>query len=301
MCLDAILERIDQVTDQDANKRLSAENVPHDQPEWTSYKKSLATPAVRRIAQENNIRMNEINGTGKDGRVLKEDIIKFLETKDSSRTSGGLGPNAFEAEKVLIQRDIKTVSTPPLAAALTANVLKDRTESIIGVQKAMVKTMTQALKIPHFALSDEVDMTSMVKLRPTLKALGEKRDVPISYMPFFVKAASLALKAFPVLNSSVSDACDAITYKSAHNIGVAIDTSSGLIVPNIKNVEELTVIEIAHELNRLQELGRSGKLSSNELSGGTFTLSNFGSVRFLFDQRKAHDLLIIKLFHTRHH
>jgi len=117
-----------------------------------------------------------------------------------------------------------------------------------------------------------------VHLRPSLKKISEQRGVPISYVPIFVKAASLALKAFPVLNASVNEACDAITYKAAHNIGIAINTAQGLIVPNIKNVQDLTIIEIAQELHRLQELGRSGKLSSNDLSGGTFTLSNFGSI-----------------------
>ena len=100
-------------------------------------------------------------------------------------------------------------------------------------------------------------------------------------MPFFIKAASLALNQFPLLNSVVDEKCENITYKAAHNIGFAMDTKQGLLVPNIKNVQNLTIFEIAKDLNRLQDLGSKGQLSNQDLSNGTFTLSNIGSVCYL--------------------
>lgn len=142
----------------------------------------------------------------------------------------------------------------------------------------MVKTMTAALRIPHFGYCDEVDMTTLVELREDLKPLAESRGVRLSFMPFFLKAASLGLLQYPILNASLDDNCQNITYKAAHNIGIAMDTQQGLIVPNVKNIQVRSIFEIAAELNRLQSLGSSGQLTATDLTGGTFTLSNIGSI-----------------------
>lgn len=155
---------------------------------------------------------------------------------------------------------------------------KDRTEPLTGFQKAMVKTMTAALKIPHFGYCDEVDLTELVRLREELKPIAAARGVRLSFMPFFIKAASLGLLQFPILNASVDENCQKVTYKASHNIGVAMDTEQGLIVPNVKDVQARSVLEVAAELNRLQQLGAGGQLGAAELAGGTFTLSNIGSI-----------------------
>lgn len=97
-------------------------------------------------------------------------------------------------------------------------------------------------------------------------------------MPFFIKAASNALQRFPVLNATLDENCENVTYKGEHNIGVAMDTKVGLAVPVIKNVEKLSIIEISNELNRLIKSGRDGTFSPQDLSGGTFTISNIGAV-----------------------
>ncbi|KAI1289335.1 Acyltransferase component of branched-chain alpha-keto acid dehydrogenase complex [Halotydeus destructor] len=239
--------------------------------ELNSYKKTLATPAVRRLAMENTIKLADIRGTGKEGRVLKEDILKFIDDLAETQ-SKSLGPSASQAEKSPIKRVVKTISGVELSSG------QDRTEPITGVRKGMAKIMTESLKIPHLGISDEIDMTNLYNLRGQLKKLSQEKGLKISLMPFFVKAASLALLKYPLLNSSVNQAVDTITYKAAHNIGVAMDTPQGLVVPNIKNVQELTIIDIASELNRLQELGAKGQLSIADMTGGTFTLSNIGSI-----------------------
>uniref|UniRef100_A0A3P8S0J9 Dihydrolipoamide acetyltransferase component of pyruvate dehydrogenase complex n=1 Tax=Amphiprion percula TaxID=161767 RepID=A0A3P8S0J9_AMPPE len=246
--------------------------------------KTQATPAVRRLAMENNIKLSEVVGTGKDGRILKEDILNFL----AKQTGAILPPAPFQE-----------IQTPPPAAPTAAAAArplsippavkpppitkpaftgKDVTEPLKGFQKAMVKTMTAALKIPHFGYCDEVDLSRLVSLRSELKSVSESRGVRLSYMPFFIKAASLGLLHFPILNASVDEGCQNITYKASHNIGLAMDTSQGLLVPNVKNVQLLSVLEIAQELNRLQTLGAAGQLGAADLSGGTFTLSNIGSI-----------------------
>ncbi|KAB5559066.1 hypothetical protein PHYPO_G00024590 [Pangasianodon hypophthalmus] len=244
--------------------------------------KTQATPAVRRIAMENNIKLSEVVGTGKDGRILKEDILNFI----AKQTGAILPPTPFQEIQpppptpppAVTPKEKKplSVTTPVIPRPVFTG--KDRTEPLKGFHKAMVKTMTAALKIPHFGYKDEVDLSRLVHLRSDLKDVAELRGVKLSYMPFFIKAASLALHHFPILNASVDEACQNITYKAAHNIGLAMDTPQGLLVPNIKNVQMLSIFEIATELNRLQGLGVSGQLGTTDLTGGTFTLSNIGSI-----------------------
>merc|ERR1712062_437802 len=136
----------------------------------------------------------------------------------------------------------------------------------------------EALKIPHFGYKDEIDMTKLVELRKQFKKLGEKRGTKVTYMPVILKACSLGLTQYPILNSNFDPVKETITYKADHNIGVAMDTPQGLLVPNIKKIQTLSVFEIAEELNRLQELGIKGKLGESDLKSGTFSLSNIGSI-----------------------
>ncbi|XP_074525277.1 lipoamide acyltransferase component of branched-chain alpha-keto acid dehydrogenase complex, mitochondrial [Halichoeres trimaculatus] len=248
--------------------------------------KTQATPAVRRLAMENNIKLSEVVGTGKDGRILKEDILNFL----AKQTGAIIPPTLFQeiqtpppAPATVAAAAARPASTPaaikpPPATPKPVFTGKDVTEPLKGFHKAMVKTMTAALKIPHFGYCDEVDLSRLVALRAELKSTAAARGVKLSYMPFFIKAASLGLLHFPILNSSLDEGCQNITYKASHNIGLAMDTAQGLLVPNVKNVQLLSVFEIAQELNRLQTLGASGQLGTSELSGGTFTLSNIGSI-----------------------
>lgn len=244
--------------------------------------KTQATPAVRRLAMENNIKLSEVVGTGKDGRILKEDILNYL----AKQTGAILPPTLFQEIQppppapAAAARPVSTPAAVKPSPATPRPVFtgKDVTEPLKGFHKAMVKTMTAALKIPHFGYCDEVDLSRLVSLRAELKSVTEGRGIKLSYMPFFIKAASLSLLHFPILNASVDEGCQNITYKASHNIGLAMDTSQGLLVPNVKNVQLLSVFEIAQELNRLQTLGAAGQLGTADLSGGTFTLSNIGSI-----------------------
>jgi len=249
--------------------------------------KVLTTPAVRKMAAEHNIRLSDVQGTGRDGRILKEDMLRYLESRQRSKTDAA--PVAFAKPQVSIQSDMKTSQMQTSqqkgqscakASTLESPVGVDRVEPIRGFKKAMVKSMNAALRIPHFGYCDEIDMSSMVGLRNSLKGSPhlKERGIKMSYMPFFIKAASMALSQFPVLNASVDEACENITFKASHNIGFAMDTTNGLIVPNIKNVQSLSVVDVALHLNRLIDLGNKGSLGTQDLTGGTFTLSNIGSI-----------------------
>jgi len=238
--------------------------------------KVLATPAVRRIAQEYGVVLGEVAGTGKEGRVLKEDILAHISGATPSPAPAFSPPTAPPPSRPSAISQAPIPQQPPRPAPVVHG--KDRVEKTSFMVKAMTKSMEEALKIPHFGYSDEVNMSQLVKLRSELKAGCLERGIKLSYMPFIVKACSMALLHFPVLNSSLDHKAETITYKASHNIAIAMDTPVGLLVPSIKNVQGLSVFEIAVELNRLQQLGSAGKLSTGDLSGGTFSLSNIGSI-----------------------
>lgn len=210
--------------------------------------KSLATPAVRRIAMENNVSLSDIKGTGKDGRVMKEDILSYVSAKSGK-------------ESVTVASD-----------------KKQKIVSLNSVQKVMMKTMTASHSIPTFLYADEIDMTKLVKVREEVKQYAKNKGLTLTYLPFFIKAFSKALFEFPIINSSLDEKCENIIYKDYHNIGLAVDTPTGLLVPNVKHVESLTIVQIAKELNRLQALASKGKLPPFDLAGGTFSVSNIGAV-----------------------
>ena len=142
----------------------------------------------------------------------------------------------------------------------------------------MVQTMTTANLVPHFTYGEELNLDALSALRESLKATFAEIGVKVSYLPFFIKALSLALRSFPQLNAHVNADCTSITHRAHHNVGIAMDTAKGLLVPNIKQVQHRSIIDVARELSRLQALGKAGQLTREDLQGGTITLSNIGSV-----------------------
>ncbi|KOC62156.1 Lipoamide acyltransferase component of branched-chain alpha-keto acid dehydrogenase complex, mitochondrial [Habropoda laboriosa] len=213
--------------------------------------KAMATPAVRRIAMENNINLKDVVSTGKGGRVLKEDILAHL---------GKISPSS--AGKRVEEKPTANVTVVPIK----------------GYSKHMWKTMTQSLSIPHFIYSDECNVNRLMDYRNEVKDSLKEQGVSLSLMPFFVKAASRALEKVPQINSWLDEENQALQVHENHNIGIAMDTPDGLVVPNIKNVQKLNILEIARELNRLQELGKKSAISLNDLSNTTFSLSNIGII-----------------------
>ncbi|KAJ3412083.1 adenylate kinase [Chytridiales sp. JEL 0842] len=229
----------------------------------------LATPAVRRVAKERKIDLRLVVGTGKGGRILKEDILNY-------------NPSAAAAAPAPV-----SASTPMSPPDATKPV------PLTMIQKAMFRQMTKSLTIPHFGYSDEIVMDSAAAFRDAVNrylksdaAEGRHSVKKITYMPIFLKAASLALKEYPILNANIVNGDDLskaeLQYRPYHNIGVAMDTPNGLIVPNVKNVQDKSIIEIAEELERLKNAGKKNALSQADLSGGTITLSNIGSIGGLF-------------------
>ncbi|KAG7400057.1 hypothetical protein PHYBOEH_007125 [Phytophthora boehmeriae] len=229
--------------------------------------KLLTSPSVRRLAREHSIDLYDIEGTGPQGRILKEDLLEYIKVLAKQ-------PALTEVKAQVTTAKVASVTDVPRAAYLQ----QDTVVPLTPIQKMMVKSMNAALQVPHFGYADEIQMDALYNLRNELKPLAESRGVKLSFMPFIIKAASLALKEYPILNATVNDSETEITMVAAHNISVAMDTPTGLIVPNVKNVQAKSIMQIAEDLNRLQQLATDGKLGPNDLKGGTFSISNIGSI-----------------------
>jgi 2-oxoisovalerate dehydrogenase E2 component (dihydrolipoyl transacylase) len=237
---------------------------------------ALATPAVRHLCKELNVNLADVDGTGRDGRVTKEDIQKFVSRRDAPAAPASSAPSPLP-------------SPPSSSGPQTETPVQ-----LSHIQQQMFKAMTRSLNIPHFLYTDEVDFSSLVELRgrlnkvlahaPTAALTAESQQQPtkLSYLPFIIKAVSMALYQYPILNARVdvdsNPAKPCLVHRSQHNIGIAMDTPQGLVVPVIKDVGSRNILSIAQELVRLQGLAVQGKLSPSDLSGGTITVSNIGNI-----------------------
>lgn len=247
-----------------------------------------ATPAVRRISREKSVDLSYVKGTGKGGRILKEDIYRFIENGGESAPVApqpGSGDSARKSESDLPFVQAHASSNQSLTGASTVVTGKDHTKPLSMVQRAMFKSMTESLSIPHFRFKDEIELDTLIQARQRINSYLQSEEQgaisKMSYMPFFIKATSLALAKYPILNAKVVEnnkSQPQLLYRAAHNIGVAMDTPSGLIVPNIKHVQTKSLIEIAAELQQLVQKGKEGAISGADLKGGTFTLSNVGMI-----------------------
>lgn len=209
--------------------------------------KALASPAVRRVARELDINIHQVEGSGKKGRVYKDDVVAHSQNGSS----------------------------------VTSTVVAGTTivEPIRGIKKVMATAMQNSVStIPHFTYCEEIDLTELIALRGELKEVYAKQDIKLTMMPFFMKAMSLAIKEYPVVNSKVNDDCTELTYFNDHNIGMAVDSKVGLLVPNIKQVQTKSILDLAHDIMRLTNDARSGRVASDDLKGGTITISNIGAI-----------------------
>lgn len=231
----------------------SVEQESSDRQMERNTSKALTTPAVRRIARENNVDLAQVPASGKNGRILKEDMLNFL----SGDTPAATAP-----------------ATPTAAAPAVAG---DRIEPIKGIKAVMARAMQESVStIPHFTYVDEIDLTDLIALRLKLKA--QYPDVKITMMPLFMKALSLAISEFPIMNSRPNADCTELTYVGSHNIGMAVDSKVGLLVPNVKNVQAMNLLEVAGAIGRLTESARAGRVAPEDLKGGTITISNVGAL-----------------------
>lgn len=220
----------------------------------------LVTPAVRHMLKGHSIDIASLQGTGKDGRILKEDVQRYL----SELSSSALSSNS------------------------SASSDSDQLVALSPIEQQMFNVMTRSLNIPHFLYTHTVDFTPLNSLRKRLNIIksslsfGPELGPNLTPLPFIMKALSLAFLQFPKLNSHLDLKTDTnkphLLIKASHNFGIAVDTPSGLLVPVIKDVQTHSIISLAAEISRISRLAKDGKLGPNDFKGATFIISNIGSI-----------------------
>ncbi|MCU8007789.1 dihydrolipoyllysine-residue acetyltransferase [Shewanella sp. SM87] len=233
--------------------------------------KALASPAVRRMARSLDIDLSQVPGTGKHGRVYKEDITRFQQGASNVSAS-----SATQVKEAPVHATQASQTQVPIS---TVTQRADTVEPIRGVKAVMARMMVESVSsIPHFTYCEEFDLTDLVALRESMKVKYSSDEVKLTMMPFFMKSMSLALSQFPVMNSQVNADCTELTYKARHNIGMAVDSKVGLLVPNIKDVQDKSILEVAAEITRLTQAARSGRVAPADLKDGTISISNIGAL-----------------------
>jgi pyruvate dehydrogenase E2 component (dihydrolipoamide acetyltransferase) len=225
-----------------------------------------ASPGVRRMARELDIDLATIKGTGEKGRITKEDLKASLDgakVPSAGAPSGGTG-------------------IPEIPAVDFSKFGPVEIKPMVRIKRISGPYLHRAwLNIPHVTHNDEADISEIEKYRKELDDAGKadkKKPYRVSLLPFLMKASVNALKAFPDFNTSLTPEKDALVYKKFYNIGIAVDTPEGLVVPVVKDVDRKGVIEISRELGDLSAKARDGKLTPSEMQGATFTISSLGGI-----------------------
>ncbi|MDA1475698.1 dihydrolipoamide acetyltransferase family protein [Bacillus changyiensis] len=231
-----------------------------------SNKRVIAMPSVRKYAREKGVDIAKVTGSGKNGRVLKEDIDSFV--------NGG----ATESTDNQTTEKAETAAQPAAPVQTPEGEFPETREKMSGIRKAIAKAMVNSKHTaPHVTLMDEIDVTNLVAHRKQFKQVAADQGIKLTYLPYVVKALTSALKKYPVLNTSIDDNTDEIIQKHYYNIGIAADTEKGLLVPVVKNADRKAIFEISNEINELATKAREGKLAPAEMKGASCTITNIGS------------------------
>ncbi|MFC4332133.1 2-oxoglutarate dehydrogenase, E2 component, dihydrolipoamide succinyltransferase [Streptomyces andamanensis] len=232
---------------------------------------AYVTPLVRKLAAENGVDLGAVKGTGVGGRIRKQDVLSAAEAAKTPAAAPAPAAAAAPAAKK--------------APALEASPLRGQTVKMPRIRKVIGDNMVKALhEQAQLSSVVEVDVTRLMRLRAQAKdSFAAREGVKLSPMPFFVKAAAQALKAHPAINAKINEAEGTITYFDTENVGIAVDSEKGLMTPVIKHAGDLNIAGIAKATAELAGKVRASKITPDELSGATFTISNTGSRGALFD------------------
>jgi pyruvate dehydrogenase E2 component (dihydrolipoamide acetyltransferase) len=231
---------------------------------------SYVTPLVRKLASRHDVDLASLKGTGVGGRVRKQDVLAAAQAKQDAAEAAAPAPAAAK---------------PTAAPAPTPSPLRGKTQKLSRLRKVIATRMVESLQTSaQLTTVVEVDVTEISRLRDRVKAqFAEREGVKLSFLPFFAKAVVDSLKVYPQLNASINTETDEVTYYDAEHLGVAVDTERGLLVPVIKDAGDLSIAGLARKIADLAARTRDNKIAPDELSGGTFTLTNTGSRGALFD------------------
>ena len=218
----------------------------------------LASPGVRRLARELNIDLKSVPGTGLKGRTTKDDLNSYIR----------------------MRMDMGGASIKPLKKEVDFSKWGEvEFQKLTKINRLTGSRLQQSWQeVPLVTQYESADITELDQLRKKLKADGEKKEIKVTFLPFLMKAAAVALKEMPRFNSSLDSKEENLVLKSYYNIGVAVDTPSGLVVPSIKDVNKKTIFDLSKELMDISARARDKKLKPDEMSGSTFTISSLGGI-----------------------
>lgn len=236
----------------------SEEGIGESVPEKPERRKALATPVARAMAKDLGIEINNVKGTGPGGRVMKQDILKYRD-------------NMYKSEEKV-----------PVKAAETTG---DRIEyvQLTQIRKTIAKNMIISKQnAAHLTIFDQADVSELVRIRAKYKEKYAEQGAKLTYLPFIMKALVASLKKYQDMNSEMDLKNNRMIYKNYYNIGIAVDTEPGLVVPVIKDVDKLSVKDLSDKLQEVSVKSRERKLTVEDLKDGTFSITNFGALGGLY-------------------
>lgn len=230
-------------------------------------KRVLAAPAVRKLALELGIDLSQVPASGPAGRVLPADVRRYVQQQAEAKSA--------EIRVEPAPPEPRQEAVPAPTPQIGREIIEE--EPLHGLRRRIAERMEQAWRIPHVTSFEEVEVSKLVVLRQQLQPEAERRGVKLTYLPFIIKATVLTLKEFPYFNATLDLEEQKILRRRYYHIGIATAVTDGLLVPVIRHADGLTLLQLAAELNRLSELAQQRRLNQADLSGSTFTITNFGS------------------------
>jgi pyruvate dehydrogenase E2 component (dihydrolipoamide acetyltransferase) len=267
----ATAEKAKPKTPQPANGKTAAVSAQSGVGIAGPGRRVLAAPAVRKMALEMGLNLADVPGSGPAGRVLPDDIKRFAEQQKAT-PKPEIAPTPTPAPPIEAPQ---TPALPPVIRQPGQEVAAE--EPLQGLRRRIAERMELAWDIPHVTSFEEVEVSKLVALRNELQPETERRGARLTYLPFIIKAVVQALKEYPYFNASLDMEQRKIILHRYYHIGVATAVPDGLLVPVVRHADQLNLIQLAAELKRLSDLAHERKLSLEELSGSTFTITNFGS------------------------
>lgn len=248
-----------------------------------------AAPYVRQLARQLKIDIEQVTVSGADGRISEEDLRRYADSRETAEpVVPALASEAAESDHNGSAGGSKLLYSPTEAKGNFVNATHMNSEApscaeeripLRGVRLKIAERMVKAVTvIPHVTQVDELEADALQALRERLQSIAAERQLKLTYLPFFIKALIIALKEFPVFNASLDDERKEILLKRYYHIGIAVDTPDGLIVPVIRHADRKTVFQLAEEISQLTMQAWEGKLTLNQITGGTFTISNVGPI-----------------------
>lgn len=243
----------------------SSEEIPPSTEEIVLSKKPekvkvLATPVARKMAKDLGVDIRKVKGTGPNGRVMKEDIIKAKDAMMKSKEESKISQIQYE-ESILVEDE--RIERIPLTR----------------IRKTIAEQMTLSrFTIPHTTAMDEIDVTELYEFRKKYKDILIEEEVKLTFLPFIIKGVIAVLKELPEFNSSLDEENDELILKHFYHIGIATDTDRGLMVPVLRDGDKKSIVEIAKEIEDLSSRAKNNQIELHELKGSTFTITNYGSI-----------------------